>query len=415
MSDHVEAQPPGEEPIRGSLHLLVDPVFSRFFFGKLGTLFGIWIHNIVGAIFAFQLTGSAVMVALVSITQFVPQVLFSPLGGAMADRGDRVKQMLIGRVVCLFGSGGLAATILIVGEDDSGIAPVLLSSFVVGIGFSIGSPAMQALVPALVRPEELPAAVALDNFPMMIGRAFGPALGAAVALSAGFGAAFALAAVGHFVFIVLNSRLKVAPTVREEDSEGDGSIISSLRYLRSQRAALFLILGVAAVGFGADPALTLAPSIADDIGGGAQLAGGFASAFGVGAVVGFLALPWLRRTLGVVRLSATGLILLAAGSLALTVIHLATPALIAFGLSGAGMTIAVTGSTTMLYQLVPDEWRGRVMAFWIVGFVGSRPFAAAMNGVLAETVALWAALVATAAVVLVAAFLCRPANIAPQG
>jgi MFS family permease len=332
----------------------------------------------------------------------------------MADRGDRVKQMLLGRVVCLIGSGGIAVTLIVVGDAGvTSVVPLLAASLVVGIGFSVGSPAMQALVPALVRPEELASAVALDNFPMMIGRAIGPALGAAVALSVGFGAAFALAAFGHLVFLLLNWRLKVARPASEEESLGDGSIRSSLSYLRSRPAALLLILGVAAVGFGADPALTLAPSIAHEIDGGPQLAGGFASAFGVGAVLSFLCLPTLRRELGTPRLSCTGLVLLAAGSAGLSLIHDPVTSLLAFAVSGAGMTIAVTGSTTMLYELVEDEWRGRIMAFWIVGFVGSRPFAAGLNGVVAESVSVEAALLVTAAVVLAAAWLCRPANITP--
>jgi MFS family permease len=299
---------------------------------------------------------------------------------------------------------------------DSGlrsVVPLLAASLVVGVGFSIGSPAMQALVPALVRPEELPSAVALDNFPMMIGRAVGPAVGAAVALNMGFGAAFALAAFGHLIFLMLNWTLVVARPVTESANLGDGSLRGSLRHLRTRPAAMMLILGVAAVGFGADPALTLAPSIAHEIGGGPQLAGGFASAFGVGAVLAFLCLPTLRRKLGAPRLSSTGLVVLAGGSAALSLVHVPVAALIAFAASGAGMTIAVTGSTTMLYELVEDEWRGRIMAFWIVGFVGSRPFAAGLNGVLAETVSVEAALLATASVVLAAAWLCRPTNITP--
>jgi hypothetical protein len=69
-------------PVRGSLGLLTDRVFGPFFVGKLLSTAGIWIHNIVAAILAFQLTRSAFVVGLVSVAQFLPQLLFAPLSAA---------------------------------------------------------------------------------------------------------------------------------------------------------------------------------------------------------------------------------------------------------------------------------------------------------------------------------------------
>lgn len=122
-----------QEPARGSLRLLVDPVFGPYFFGRLLSTAGIWIHNIVAAILAFQLTGSAFIVGLVSVAQFAPQLLFAPLSGALADRGDRRRQIVLGRVVAACGSGGLALWLAIYGADEAPYAwPVILAALTVG-------------------------------------------------------------------------------------------------------------------------------------------------------------------------------------------------------------------------------------------------------------------------------------------
>jgi dipeptide/tripeptide permease len=82
-----------------------------------------------------------------------------------------------------------------------------------------------------------------------------------------------------------------------------------------------------------------------------------------------------------------------------------------FGVCGLAMTLAFTSITTLIQNRTPDVLRGRIMALWFVGFLGARPVAAALNGLLADTVSVDAALVATAAVVAVAGFLCRPGRL----
>ena len=130
---------------RGSYRLVFDPVFGPFFWGKVVSSSGIWIHNIVAAIVAFELTGSALVVGLVSAVQFAPQLVFAPLSGKMADRGNAARQIVLGRLLTGLGSGGLAAWIWLAGGIDGlpGVLPVLASSLVVGLGFVVGGPAMQ--------------------------------------------------------------------------------------------------------------------------------------------------------------------------------------------------------------------------------------------------------------------------------
>lgn len=398
--------------VRGSLRLMFDPVFGPFFWGKLLSSAGTWIHSIVAVLLVFRLTGSAMVVGIVSIVQFAPQLLFAPLCGKMADRGNAPRQIVVGRIVTAFGSGGLAVWIWLVGGVGGlpGAAPVIAASLVVGVGFVVGGPALQSIVPSLVRPGELAAAMVLNSVPMTVARAAGPALGAVIATQMGYASAFAIAASASlfYGFVVLALRL---PRGRVNSSDTDYSIRASLRHLRADPPLFLLLVGIAGVAIGADPSLTLAPTLAANLGGGAGLVGWLASAFGIGAAIGFLFFGSLNRWLGLARLSSVGLILMAAGVLALVGSGTVALAIASFGVSGVGMTLAFTSITTQIQDRSPDALRGRIMALWLVGFVGTRPLAAGLNGFLADSVTVDVALVATAVLVSLAAISCRPSRL----
>ncbi len=399
---------------RGSFRLLVDPVFGPFFVGKLLSTAGIWVHNIVAAILAFELSGSAFVVGLVSVMQFGPQLVFAPLSGAMADRGDRRKQVILGRLIAASGSGGLALWIALVGVDGlPGAWPVVATALVVGIGFVVGGPAMNAMIPALVRPGELATAVALNSVPFTIARAGGPAVGAVVAASAGPATAFAIAALTNLLFVALLWPLSFRSRA-EGDGKGDMRVRAGLAHVARDPGIVLLLIGVAAIGLGADPVITLTPSVAADFGAGSELVGILASSFGVGAGLAFVILSVLRRHLGLPRLGTLGLVLLALGTGAVGVSPTPALAVAAFVVGGAGLTMSLTSLSTQLQERVPDVLRGRVMALWSVAFLGSRPIAAATNGAVADALTPATAFLGVATLVLLAAWWTRPGRLAAR-
>lgn len=398
---------------RGAFRLLVDPTFGPFFVGKLLSTAGIWVHNIVAAILAYELSGSAFVVGMVSVAQFGPQLLFAPLSGAMADRGDRRRQVIVGRLIAAAGSGSLALAIFVLGVDGlPGAWVVVLAALVVGIGFVVGGPAMNALIPSLVRRNELASAVALNAIPFTVARAGGPAVGALIAATTGPASAFALAAATNVVFALL--LLPLSLETRARPNGADRRVRAGLRYLREDRAIWLLLIGVAAIGVGADPVITLTPSLSAGFGAGSTLVGVFASSFGVGAGLAFLVLSLLRRSLSLSQVATLGLGLLATGLLGTALSPSPQVAVVALALGGAGMTFSLTSLSTELQQRLPDELRGRVMALWSVAFLGSRPIAAAFNGALADATSPSLAFGVVAVAVAVAAWFCRPSAVAAR-
>jgi MFS family permease len=370
---------------RGALQLMFDPTFGGLFWAKILSVIGVWMHCIVAAVVVFDETGSALMVGLVGVVQFGPQLFLSPLSGKWADKGNPARQIQLGRLLCTTGSVSIALCLIALPDLSSlGTTIVVLAgSSLVGIGFVVGGPAMQSIVPSLIRPGELPTAMALNSVPMTLGRMAGPIVGAYLTAEVSAAAAFLISAALSFVFVVFIAfaTLPKPPTHR---AGTDYRVRTALRYVRKDRQLLLALLAVAAVGFASDPSITLAPSMAAELGGGTHLVGWLTAAFGGGAAIGLATLAIARGRVSSVLASTAGLCGMTLGSAALALAQTAPVALLGFGLAGLGFGWAMTGLSTVIQEHAPDELRGRIMALWMVGFVGSRPAAAAILGGAAD-------------------------------
>ncbi|MCZ8382315.1 MFS transporter [Mycobacterium sp. CPCC 205372] len=393
---------------RRALRLMFDPTFGTLFWGKMFAVVAVYIHGMVSAIVIYQATGSALMVGLVGVVQFGPQLILSPTSGKWADLGDPAKQILWGRVMCVLGSGSTALWYAL----DPGLTgnaaavPILAGTLLVGIGFVIGGPAMQSIVPRLIRDGELSTAMALNSFPMTVGRVFGPVIGAYLAAHLGAATGFAVSAGLHFVF-ALSLLLVHFPKPPKRLAGTDYRVRAAVKYVWRDRPLFLALVAVSAVGFAADPSITLTPSLAAELGGGTQLVGLLSAAFGVGAAVGMAALAILQNRVASAPVSSLGLWLMAAGTAMLAVEVNTAVALAGFTIAGVGFGCAMTGLSTVVQERAPEELRGRIMALWLVGFIGSRPLAAALLGGTADAANVFVAFIVTAVVTVVVALLCR--------
>lgn len=383
---------------------MLDPGYGRFFVGKLLAAIGIWLTNVVSAVLMYELTRSAVMVGAVSIAQFLPQTLLAPWAGALSDRFSRrvvlISSKLLSSTALLF----LTFAILTRGvETLAGGLVVLGATMAFGIGLAVGNPAMHAIIPSLVPSQDLGVAVALNSTTAAIARAVGPALGAL--LYAGFGpaAGYLVAASSHLVFVVVLLVIHVPRVAAAKDR----SVWAGFIYVWQHREMRLLLLGVAAIGITVDPVITLTPALADALGSSEVLVGVMASAFGIGSFLSITVFAAIRRRAGIAGVGFAGFCLLAGGNTVLIPTHSPLLSVIGMFVAGTGFLLATSSLTTRIQLIVPEDLRGRVMAVWGVAFLGTRPLAAGINGLVADFASLQVAFALTAFLALTTAFALR--------
>jgi MFS family permease len=320
------------------------------------------------------LTGSELLLGVLTFGQFAPLLFLAPWTGSAADRFDRRKLLLVTQPLAALLSAMLA---LVTALDLATAALVLTFGLAQGVVSAFSTPAQQALFVSLVAREDVAAAVALNSMTFNIARVVGPATAAAVIGVFGLAAAFAVNAVSYLVFV--GALLIVRPR-RQERPESSRLRDSFVLLRREPRLAVALIV-VMTVGFASDPINTLAPAFAHEYGRPDTFAGYIIGIFGAGAVTAAFALagrdPERRATI-------VTLFLLVGGVIAFSLSPFLALGFVFLFVAGFGYLGSNASATSFLQLGVGESQRGRIMALWSIAFLGLRPVASLVDGAIAS-------------------------------
>lgn len=351
----------------------------------------------------YELTGSSTLVGIVSVLQFTATLLLSPWAGVAGDRYDRRRLLIGAQLLSATGATALAVAVAVLGVDGlGGPLPVFAATVVIGIGYAVAVPMVQAIVPQLVAPRDLDGAIALSSVTFNLARAIGPALAGLLIAGAGAAAAFGVNATSFvvMVLVLLVIRPRPAPPT---DPDADRSLRAGLRWVRDDPVAVPVLAATLALGWASDPVNTLSPAVSEQLGWGDGFVGALVSAFGAGAAASALFVETLRRRLGHRGTTRLGLVLVGVGMVVLAAATTPVVALAALAVAGAGFLVGITSLNGAMQRRVPEAMRARVMALWSVALLGARPLAALTDGALADLTSVSTALVIAGVVPVVAA------------
>lgn len=355
--------------------------FRVMWFGACTSSIGTLMQTFAQAWLVLQLSGSSFMLGLDSFLGSIPIVLFSLVGGVFADRTERQKLLLGSQFVqmaCAFLLAGLFATGVV------HIWHILMLSFIVGTAQSFGGPAYSALIPTLVKSEDLPNAIALNSIQFNLARVLGPTLGG-VALALGASWCFSLNGIS-FVAVII-SLLIIRPHF--VPSKSRESVLTSMKegihFIRNQGAMEALIVLAFMMTLLAFPLIVFLPVFAKDVfHGGANLYTIFLVCSGIGSIFGALTVAGLgkHKHMGLlVLLMLLGLGVLISG-FALSRKFALSCVLIFF--SGAMLLAVFTSIGSLVQMIAPDNMRGRVLSVYNVAFRGGMPVGSLLVGALVK-------------------------------
>jgi MFS family permease len=373
--------------------------FRIVWLGAFASNIGTWMQNVVLGAYAFELTRSPAYVSLVAFAQLGPLLLFSVVGGLLADTFDRRRILVVAQVVQLLGSLALAALVL---DDDPSQVAIVAAVFVVGTGNAINAPAWVAMVPDLAGRQNMAGAISLNSTQMNASRVVGPAIGGV--LFAGIGAAgvFTLNAVTYL--FVIASLLVVHPppaTVDASGPRGFRRLLGGFQVAREDRLVRRALVSLTVFSLLCLPFTGQMPTIAAENLGlrPKSLAYGVLYAtFGLGAVLGAVSIGTFLADRSKAKIMRNGLAVFAVALAVFGLLRTAWPAYPVVLVIGFAYFATVTSLNTVLQQHLDDRVRGRVMSLWLMAFGGTVPLGLLVAGPVAEATSITVVLLYGAAV-----------------
>ncbi|MFF4551030.1 MFS transporter [Streptomyces sp. NPDC001406] len=356
--------------------------YRLFFIGQVVSNTGTWMQRIAQDWLVLSLTGSSAAVGITTALQFLPMLLFGLYGGVLVDRLPKRPTLLVTQASMALTGLALAALTL---TGHVQVWHVYLAAFTVGLATVVDNPARQSFVSEMVGPEQLQNAVSLNSANFQSARLIGPAVAGLLITGVGTGWAFLFNGLSFVAPIagLLLMRARELHVV-ERAPRGKGQLREGLRYVAGRPELIWPIVLVGFIGtFGFNFPVWLSAYADDVFHGGAGAYSLFNTLMAVGSLVGAL----LAARRGTARLRI--LIAAAAAFGALEIVAALAPsywlfALLMIPIGSFGLTVNVTANSAVQMGTDP-AMRGRVMALFMMVFMGGTPLGAPVVGWVTDT------------------------------
>jgi len=355
--------------------------YRLFFGGQLISVIGTWMQQVALGWLVYTLSNSAFTLGAVRFLSAIPVTLFTLVGGAMADRFEKRRIVILTESTAMVLAFALAA---LVHFGVIKIWQIALVGFLDGMTDAFDIPTRQSFVIEMVGKDDLMNAIALNSSLFNGARVFGPALAGVLIGVIGLTGCFFVNGLSYLAIVAAYFAMRLpAAAPRAERKPVWHETVEALRYVRGHRFLLGIISLVTIVSLFGWPYSVLLPVFARDV----LQASGYGylmAANGVGALFGALTLASLGDSVARRKLFYGGLfgfcIMLAVFALS----HVYWLSALALAGSGFFMIIFFATANTAVQTRVPDDLRGRVMGIYALAFLGLTPFGSLLAGAIAR-------------------------------
>jgi MFS family permease len=359
---------------RHALRVLRPGPFSRYIIGSAISDTGTWMQVMAQGWVMATLTNKAILLGLVQLAAGLPMLALTMVGGSAADRFDKRKILLITQYVQI----GIAVSIgWLIWSRNIAIWQIFIFAAILGVSNSFEMPTLSALVPELVKRDEIQGAISLDRSVFHGSRMVGFSLSGILISAWGMASAFFANALSFIALIV--AILSLPPRARgtaEEEQKRASGIKEGFRYIAKDRPSLAMVMLIATQSVCIFPIITVMMPLYVRLvlHLGPDRLGFLMGASAVGSVVGSLFLIGLPREKRVplMMMCAMGVTIAIFGMSRAPTFYLATGLMI---MNSLGLATNFGLASTIVQERAPDYLRGRVSAVFMLSFVGLMPIA----------------------------------------
>jgi MFS family permease len=360
--------------------------YRLFFTGQSISLVGTWMQQIAMSWLVYRLTSSEWMLGLVSFVGNIPIIIIAPFAGALADRWNRHRMIVIIQILALLQALVLAFLVI---TEAIVVWQILVLSIALGIINAFDMPVRQAYVVEMIDDRaDLSNAIALNSSMFNMARLVGPAAAGLLIAAVGEGYCFLINALSYVAVIAALLAMKFAPATMATDHPPImKGLADGFRYsfgFMPIRSILLLLILVSIIGM---PYTVLMPAIAKDVlHGDSRTLGLLVSCSGVGALIGAIVLAIRKSVKGLEVSIPIMACVFGIGLIGLSLSRSMPVSMFCMGLAGFGMISQMASSNTVLQSIVDEDKRGRMMGLYTMSIRGVAPIGSMLGGAAATII-----------------------------
>jgi MFS family permease len=334
----------------------------------------------------YQMTGSALLLGIVSFAGQIPTFVLSPFAGVLTDRLNKYHVLLVTQIASLIQASILAWLAL---SGTIQIWQIIVLSVVLGCINAFDVPSRQSFVIDMVgRKEDLGNAIALNSLMFNGARIIGPSLAGMILVSTNEGVCFLINAISYIFVIgsLLSMKINLV-VVKKKSSEIFNELREGLSYTFgfSPIRHLLILLGIVSL-MGMSYSVLMPVFAKEVLNGDSHTYGFLMGAAGVGALLGAIFLASRETVLKLGRIIPAAALLFGTGLIVLSFTNIFSLSMVLMVFIGLGMMLQTAASNTVLQTITEDDKRGRVMSFYTMAVMGTAPFGSLMAGALAKSI-----------------------------
>ena len=395
-------------PVAPTRHLFRSQTFKALHYRNFALLWGgmllsntgTWMQIIAQSLLVLQLTqNSGVALGIISFAQASPFLVFSLVGGGMADRVDKRRLLLATQSLQI----GYAFTLGIL--TVTGLVQfwhIVVLAVLIGITLSFDQPTRFALIPSLVPRKDLSNAISLNTVLFNGSAIVGPALGGALVMVIGYAGVFFVNGLSYVAVLVALLLMKLSPVIISSSGSLFRSIRAGLAQVFHDRFLATLLINFASLlFFGSTYTILLALFAVTELRTTPAALGVLYTAIGFGTIVGSLGVASLGDFRRKGRLLMISSVSMSLSVIAFSFLHLFWLSFSLLLVVGAAQAIASAVSITLMQLNTPRNMIGLVMSINTLVIMGIRPLGAFPIGVLSAFIGVSAAIASGAAIAFV--------------
>src|SRR2546421_10033362 len=359
---------------RSALSVLRTPPSRRYIIGSAISDTGTWMQVMAQGYVMSTLTTKAVWLGMANFAAGLPMLALTMVGGSAADKYDKRKILLITQFVQIALAVGIG---YLVGKGEIAIWHVLTFAAILGVSNSFEMPTLSALIPELVKREQIPSGIAIDRSVFHGSRVVGPTIGGILISAWGTASAFFANAISFVALII--ALLSLPPRQKgsaEEEEKRTTGFKDGFRFVANDRPSFAMIVLIATQSVCIFPIITVMMPLYVRLvlHLGPDRLGFLMGASAVGSVVGSLFLIGLPREkrVALMMMCVMGVSIAIFGMSRAPTFYVATALMI---INSLGLATNFGLASTIVQERAPDYLRGRVSAVFMLSFVGLMPIA----------------------------------------